>query len=117
MIYGQYGECPIGLCDVVFDVSTVIVHTCDVRAMPGVSPSERIVAAYFQSLRLTPERFAKPETRKSKTPDFRVLRSEALVFFCEVKNAQKDHWLDEQGKDAEPGTLYGGPRHDPIYNR
>lgn len=85
--------------------------------MPGISPSEQTVAAYLQSLRLTPERFSKHETRKSQTPDFRVLQGGALVFFCEVKNAQEDRWLDEQGKDAEPGTLYGGSRHDPVYNR
>src|SRR6266852_7519980 len=81
-----------------------------------MSPSENIVAAYLQSLGLTPERFPKAEMRKSRTPDFRVLQGGALVFFCEVKNAQEDRWLEEQGKDAAP-ALYGGTRPDPIYNR
>lgn len=85
--------------------------------MPGISASEQIVASYVESLGLTPERFTKHEMRKHRTPDFRVLQRGSLVFFCEVKNAQEDRWLDEQGKDPEPGTLYGGLRADPIYNR
>lgn len=82
-----------------------------------MSPSERIVAAYLKSLRLTTEQFTKAEMRKGRTPDFRVYSGDTLAFYCEVKNAQEDRWLDEQGRDAEPGTLYGGSRPDPIYNR
>lgn len=85
--------------------------------MPGISPSEQTVAAYFESLGLMPVRFPKQEMRRGRAPDFRVLRGGELAFFCEVKNAQEDRWLDEQGKDAEPGTVYGGSRHDPVYNR
>ena len=79
--------------------------------------SENIVAAYLCSIGLTPQHFPKAEMQKSRTPDFRVLQGDALVFYCEVKNAQEDRWLDEQEKDAEPGTLYGGLRSDPIFNR
>ena len=82
-----------------------------------MSPSENIVADYLRSVGLAPERFPKAEVGKTRTPDFRVLQGGVLAFYCEVKNAQEDRWLDEQGKDAGPGTLYGGVRSDPIYNR
>lgn len=82
-----------------------------------MNPSEEIAAAYLKSLALTPKQFTKAEMRKGRTPDFRVLCGDALAFYCEVKNAQEDRWLDEQGKDAGPGALYGGLRPDPIYNR
>jgi len=82
-----------------------------------MSPSEEIGAAYLKTLGLTPVPFTKAEMRKGRTPDFRVLCGNALAFYCEVKNAQEDRWLDEQGRDAGPGALYGGLRADPIYNR
>jgi hypothetical protein len=79
--------------------------------------SEETVAGYLKSLGLVPELFTKAEIRKGRTPDFRVLSKDALAFYCEVKNAREDRWLDEQGKNTGPGTLYGGARPDPIYNR
>jgi hypothetical protein len=82
-----------------------------------MNASEEIVAAYLKALYLTPERFTKVEMRQNRTPDFRVFCGNALAFYCEVKNAQEDRWLDEQGKDMVPGALYGGLRRDPIYNR
>jgi hypothetical protein len=82
-----------------------------------MTPSEEIAAGYLKSLGLMPAPFTKAEMRKGRTPDFRVLCGNELAFYCELKNAQKDRWLDEQGKDALPGTLYGGARPDPIYNR
>ena len=83
----------------------------------GMNPSEEIVADYLQSCGLTVGRFSKAEMRQGRTPDFRVLRGADLVFYCEVKNAQEDLWLDAQSKTAPEGSLYGGSRPDPVYNR
>lgn len=55
--------------------------------------------------------------RKGKTPDFRVFAGNELAFYCEVKTAQEDEWLDKQWAAAPPLTLVGGSRPDPIYNR
>lgn len=55
--------------------------------------------------------------QKGRTPDFRVVSGDRFAFFCEVKTAQEDEWLDRQIDEAPPGTLVGGARPDPIYNR
>jgi len=55
--------------------------------------------------------------RRRKTPDFRVFANGELAFYCEVKTAQEDDWLDKQVDVAPPLTLVGGPRTDPTYNR
>ena len=36
--------------------------------------------------------------------------------FCEVKSP-RDDWLDEQLEQAPPGTIVGGGRSDPTFNR
>ncbi len=55
--------------------------------------------------------------RRSRTPDFRVLAGDRLAFYCEVKTAQEDEWLERQIDAAPPLTLVGGLRPDPTYNR
>jgi len=65
---------------------------------------ESRVAEYLSRMGLRIERFSKAEMRKGRTPDFRVFAREKLAFYCEVKTAQDDEWLD-------------GERPDPTYNR
>jgi hypothetical protein len=55
--------------------------------------------------------------RQSQTPDFRVMVGDRLAFYCEVKTSHYDDWLDRQLDEAPPGTLAGGLRPDPTYNR
>jgi len=78
---------------------------------------ESRVEAYISSLGLRVERFSKAELRAGKTPDFRVYLGEELAFYCEVKTAQEDEWLDRQLAVAPPLTLVGGATPDPVYNR
>jgi hypothetical protein len=63
------------------------------------------------------EKFDKEELRSGKTPDYRVYKDYELFSYCEVKNAQKDTWLDEKLEKAKPGEIVGGLRKDPVYNR
>lgn len=78
---------------------------------------EALVAEFFSSLGLATKRFDKIELRSRRTPDFQVFSEGHLVFYCEVKTAQKDPWLEDQLEQAPPLTLVGGTRPDPIYNR
>jgi hypothetical protein len=79
---------------------------------------EARVFEYFTSRGLRVERFRKAEMRQGReTPDFRVFATRELVLYCEVKTAQEDEWLDRQLAAAPPGTLVGGLRPDPTYNR
>jgi hypothetical protein len=73
---------------------------------------ERIVMP--RGLRLS--RFTQEETLAGRTPDFRVLRLDNLVAYCEVKSP-RDDWLDNQLDEAPPFTIVGGGRPDPIFNR
>ena len=66
---------------------------------------------------LRPHPFTKSEKRVSRTSDFRVFAGSDLAFYCEVKTAQEDEWLDAQLAKAPPLTIVGGSRHDPTYNR
>ncbi len=75
------------------------------------------VKELFEAYGLRCEGFSKDEMRKSKTPDFRVYRGAEMACFCEVKSAAEDEWLDRQLNSAPTGTLVGGARNDPIYNR
>ncbi len=81
------------------------------------SDGEARVSAYLSDAGFRVERFKKAELRKGRTPDFRVFARDALVFYCEVKTAQEDEWLDKQLAAAPPLTLVGGARPDPTYNR
>jgi hypothetical protein len=76
---------------------------------------EARVCEYFRSRGLRVERFRKAEKRQGRrTPDFRVFATRELVFYCEVKTAQEDEWLDRQLAAAPRETPVGG---DPTYNR
>ena len=75
------------------------------------------VSRYLEQHHLTTVRFSKQEMRESKTPDFRVLLDDRVIFFCEVKSSLRDRWLDKQLEAVQPGDLAGGVRNDPIYNR
>ncbi len=76
-----------------------------------------VVYDYLTGLGLSVYRFAKASMRRSRTPDFRVLSGQQLAFYCEVKTAQEDEWLERQLDAAPPGTLVGGLRPDSTYNR
>jgi hypothetical protein len=82
-----------------------------------VDPDELRVKGYFASKGLRAKRFSKAETRAGKTPDFRVFQNDTLLFYCEVKSSPEDRWLDKQFEGVPPGTLVGGARPDPIFNR
>jgi len=78
---------------------------------------EARVKEYLIAKGLRVERFSKTELRQGKTPDFRVFAGDELAFYCEVKTAQEDEWLDKQLAAVPPGTLAGGLRPDSTYNR
>ncbi len=79
--------------------------------------AESLVKEFLEGYDLVPERFTKEEMKASKTPDFKVLETGELSFYCEVKNSEKDTWLDEQLEEAEEGIVVGGVRKDPVFNR
>jgi hypothetical protein len=78
---------------------------------------ESRVRDFFIANGLLVERFTKSELRQGRTPDFKVFAGDELAFYCEVKTAQEDEWLDKKLAAAPPGTLVGGSRPDPTYNR
>ncbi len=78
---------------------------------------EQRVEEYFTDTGLRVKRFSKSEMRQGRTPDFRVYAGIELAFYCEVKTAQEDEWLERQLAAAPPLTLVGGARPDPTYNR
>jgi hypothetical protein len=78
---------------------------------------EARVCEYFTEQCFRVERFTKDEMRQGRTPDFRVFAGDELAFYCEVKTAQEDEWLDQQLAKVEPDTLAGGSRNDSTYNR
>jgi len=63
------------------------------------------------------ERFDKKAISLGKTPDFKVFQHGSLIFYCEVKNPEKDAWLDRLIAQAKPGEIVGGLRKDPVFNR
>ncbi|MFZ3122343.1 MAG: hypothetical protein WA104_03120 [Thermodesulfovibrionales bacterium] len=66
--------------------------------------AEDLVVRELEKFQLRCERFSKDERRNRKTPDYRVYKDDTLAFFCEVKEIEKDTWLN-------------GVRADPIFNR
>ena len=82
-----------------------------------VANGEARVNEYLTRRGLLVERFDKAAMRQGRTPDFRVLSGSRLAFYCEVKTAQEDDWLERQLVNAPPLTLVGGGRPDPTYNR
>jgi len=82
-----------------------------------MNKDEKLICEFLTSYRLEAKIFSKAETRKGKTPDFRVFHGEIFQFFCEVKSIDQDLWLDKQLDAAPPGIVVGGLRNDPVYNR
>lgn len=78
---------------------------------------EARVQTYLTASGLRVERFTKAEIGPGPTPDFRIFAGDELAFYCEVKTAQEDEWLDKQLAAAPPLTVAGGGRPDPTYNR
>ncbi len=78
---------------------------------------EARVQEYLTTTGLRVERFTKAEMQQGRTPDFRVFSGDELAFYCEVKTAQEDEWLDKQLAAVPPLTIVGGGRPDPTYNR
>jgi hypothetical protein len=70
----------------------------------------------FKPHGLTVTPFAQAELLTGRTPDFKVFRAGYQVAYCEVKSP-RDDWLDDQLDAAPPGTIVGGGRHDPTFNR
>lgn len=79
--------------------------------------AELKVKEFLQSYGLSPEKYSKKELRTGKTPDFKVHKDNKLSFYCEIKNPEKDSWLDEKIDNSEAGELVGGLRKDPTFNR
>lgn len=86
-------------------------------ARQDATSGESRVSAYLTKNGLLVERFDKAAMQRNRTPDFRVFVEDRLAFYCEVKTAQEDEWLDRQLAKVPPGTLAGGARPDPTYNR
>jgi hypothetical protein len=80
---------------------------------PDLELAEHLV---FRDSGLILQRFSRAETLAGRTPDFRVLRDNELVAFCEVKSP-RDDWLEEQIDEVPAGEIAGGLRDDPTFNR
>ena len=78
---------------------------------------EKKVQGYLEDYGFVCERFSKEEMKTEKTPDFKVVKNNEFLFYCEVKSVGEDRWLDNQLDNSPPGTIVGGLRNDPIYNR
>lgn len=76
----------------------------------------KLVESYLTTKGLIASRFSLAETQRGKTPDFRLTRGNELVAYCEVKSPH-DPWLDRLLDEAVPGTIVGGLRDDPVFNR
>jgi hypothetical protein len=82
-----------------------------------MDPDEQSAARRLERAGLTVQRFSKAQMRAGKSPDFRVLKEDEFRFYCEVKSSPKDRWLDQQIGVVSPGSVAGGARKDPIFNR
>jgi hypothetical protein len=82
-----------------------------------VANGETLVSEYLARLGLSAARFDKEAMRQGRTPDFRVMAADSLAFYCEVKTVQEDDWLDQQLAQVPLGTIAGGARPDPTFNR
>lgn len=79
--------------------------------------SEAIVKNFLLTFGLKAVRFDKKSMNSGKTPDFKILQHDVLIFYCEVKNTKEDEWLSGLLEHAEPDELAGGLRNDPVFNR
>jgi len=62
----------------------------------GIANGEARISDYLTARGFAVERFTKAAMRQGRTPDFRVTSNDSLAFFCEVKTAREDEWLDRQ---------------------
>lgn len=79
--------------------------------------SEEKVKQFIKGYGLETERFSKEELRAGRTPDYKVIKDNVFSHYCEVKNSEKDKWLDELLTEAPLGEIVGGTRKDPVFNR
>lgn len=91
------------------------LHWQRTMAKPKLDGEVRVME-YLAGAGLRVERFSKAEMRHGRTPDFRVFGGDVFAFYCEVKTAQEDEWLDKQFA-ASTLVPVGGSRQDPTYNR
>ena len=80
---------------------------------PDLALAEELV---FGTCGLVLRRFDRAEMLAGRTPDFRVLRDDEPVAFCEVKSP-RDDWLEEQIDQVPAGQIADGLREDPTFNR
>jgi len=76
--------------------------------------AEEIIKNLLKNYDLSPEKINKSDI---KIPDFQVSKDGEIKFYCEVKNIERDRWLENLSKETEENRLYGGSRNDPIFNR
>lgn len=79
--------------------------------------SEQTVKDFLSRYGLRSEKFNKNRVGNGRTPDFKVYKCADLLFYCEVKNAQEDIWLDKMIEMVPPGEIVGGERQPPVFNR
>jgi len=82
-----------------------------------IDPNEKVAADFLAERGFQCVRFSEEDIGKGPTPDFRVLKGTEFCFYCEVKSIDKERWLDEQLEKVPPGTIAGGLRPDPTFNR
>jgi hypothetical protein len=82
-----------------------------------VNASEQAAFDFLADHGLKAVHFTKTEQRRSKTPDFRVFKTENLVLYCEAKHVQHDDWLDRHLRTAKPLQIVGGLRQCPVFSR
>jgi hypothetical protein len=82
-----------------------------------MDPGESRLLQFLAAHGLRCERPSKLERKIQKTPDYRVFEGEQFRFFCELKGVLGDDWLGKQLVDAPVGTIVGGSRPDPAFNR
>ena len=76
--------------------------------------AEEIIKNLLKNYDLSPEKINESDI---KTPDFQVSKDGEIKFYCEVKNIERDRWLENLSNEAGENELYGGLRNDPIFNR
>lgn len=93
-----------------------MIYSPTKRVQRDESADLAFVADLFGSQQLQAIPFSKAEVGSGKTPDFRIMRGDQLLAYCEVKSPN-DEWLDRQLDGAKPFEIVGGLRNDPTFNR
>lgn len=79
--------------------------------------NEKLLSEFLEDRQFKCIRFSDDEIGRGPTPDFRVYKGDEFCFYCEVKSVDEDRWLDKELSCVPPGTIAGGARPDPIFNR